>query len=116
MLGIDPTHVAHYLKIYSTFPLVKQKKRFAPKRNKVISDEVDIQLDIGAIKECFYPVWIANLVVVPKKNGKLWTCMDFAQLNMDFPKESYPLHKIDQMVELQLDMIEWAFWIPIQAN
>ena len=42
----------------------------------------------------------ANTVVVKKKNGKWRICVDFTDLNKVYPKESYPLMHIDQLVEL----------------
>lgn len=41
----------------------------------------------------------ANTVVVKKKNGKWRICVDFTDLNKVYPKESYPLLHIDQLVE-----------------
>ena len=35
----------------------------------------------GAIKEIFYPEWLANTVVVKKKNRKWRVCVDFMDLN-----------------------------------
>ena len=35
---------------------------------------------VGAIKEDFYPEWLANTVVVKKKNGKWRVCVDFMDL------------------------------------
>ena len=52
----------------------------------------------GAIKEVFYPKWLANTVVVKKKNGKWRVCMDFTDLNKACPKDSFPMPQIDQMV------------------
>ena len=86
MPGIAPEHAVHSLKIDPAFPPVRQKqRRFAPEPNKTINDEVDRLLEIGAIKECFYPVWLCNPIVVPKKNGKLRICMDFTHLNKACP-------------------------------
>ena len=39
-------------------------------------------------RRMFYPVWLYNPIVVPKKNGKLRICMDFTQLNKACPKDS----------------------------
>ena len=72
---------------------------FAPEQNKAINDEVDRLLDMEAIEKCFYPVWLCNLVVVPKKNGKLRICIYFTYLNKVCPKDSYPLPQIDQIVD-----------------
>ena len=45
----------------------------------------------GAIKEVFYPEWLANMVVVKKKTGKWRFCVDFTDLNNACPKDPIPL-------------------------
>ena len=72
---------------------------FDLERNKVINDEVDRLLEIRVIEECFYPVWLCNLIVVQKNNDKLRICMDFAHLNKVCPEDSYPLSQIDQVID-----------------
>ena len=52
-----------------------------------------------AIKEVFYPKWLANTVVVKKKNGKWWVCVDFTDLNKACPKDPFPMPRIDQLVD-----------------
>ena len=37
-------------------------------RYKTLKDEVDKLLDIGFVRESFYPSWLANLVLVKKPN------------------------------------------------
>jgi len=39
------------------------------------------------------------MVVVKKANGKLRMCMDFTNLNKTCLKDSYPLPRIDQLVD-----------------
>ena len=38
--------------------------------------------------------------MVKKANGKWRMCVDFTDLNKAFPKDSYPLPRIDQLVNL----------------
>ena len=47
----------------------------------------------------YYPDWLANVVMVKKANGKWWMCVDFIDLNKAFPKDSYPLPRIDQLMD-----------------
>ena len=48
---------------------VKQKKRYlAPSRNNFISEEVTKLLSVRFIGECYYPGWIANVIMVRKPN------------------------------------------------
>jgi hypothetical protein len=56
-------------------------------------------LDAGFIREVVYPKWLSNVVMVRKKNGKWWMCTDFTDLNKCFPKDDFPLTRIDQIVD-----------------
>ena len=46
-----------------------------------------------------YPKWLANVVLVKKVNGKWRMCVDFTDLNRACLKDSFPLPKIDQLVD-----------------
>ena len=46
-----------------------------------------------------YPKWLANVVPVPKKNGKVRVCVDFRDLNKANPKDDFPLPHIDMLVD-----------------
>ena len=52
-----------------------------------------------AIKEVFYPEWLANTIVVKKKSWKWRVCIDFMDLNKAYPKDPFPMPKIDQLVD-----------------
>ncbi|XP_070055066.1 uncharacterized protein [Nicotiana tomentosiformis] len=67
-----PLEVAvHKLSLDPSIPLVRQKKRpMAEVRNMFVKKEATLLLDISSIREVKYPEWLANVVVVPKKNNK----------------------------------------------
>ena len=60
---------------------------------------MDNLLRVGFIKEVKYPEWLANVVVVPKKGGKRRVCVDYTDLNKACPKDSFPLPRIDHIVD-----------------
>ena len=64
--------------------------------------EVDKLISYDFIKESFYPSWLANSVLVKKSNGKWRTCGYFTDLNKAYPKDSFPLPRIDQLVDATL--------------
>uniref|UniRef100_A0A2N9GYK5 Reverse transcriptase domain-containing protein n=1 Tax=Fagus sylvatica TaxID=28930 RepID=A0A2N9GYK5_FAGSY len=100
MPGIDPATICHKLNVDPSIRPTKQKRRvFAPDRNQAISDEVEKLLTAGFIREVFYPDWLANVVMVKKANGKWRMCVDFTDLNKACPKDSFPLPRIDQLVD-----------------
>ena len=56
-------------------------------------------LTTGFIREMYFPEWLANVILVKKANGKWRMCMDFTNLNKACLKESFPLSRIDQLVD-----------------
>jgi hypothetical protein len=65
----------------------------------VAKAEVQRLLDAGFIREVDYPSWLANVVMVKKKNGKWRMCTDFTDLNKCCPKDDFPLTTIDKVVD-----------------
>ena len=47
----------------------------------------------------FYLEWLANTVVVKKKNGKWQVCVDFIDLNKACLKDPFPIPRIDQLMD-----------------
>ncbi|XP_074374008.1 uncharacterized protein LOC141714387 [Apium graveolens] len=74
-----------------------------------LKEEVDQLLEVGLIKESFYPEWLANPVLVKKPNGKWRTCVDFIDLNKACPKDSFPLPRIDQLVDAMVGHVLLSF-------
>ena len=100
MTGISPSHTSHRLNVTPSAKSVRQKvRRFHPDRHSVILAEVDYLLHNGFIRVVKYPEWLANVVVVPKKGNKWRVCVDYTDLNNACPKDSFPLPRIDQIVD-----------------
>ena len=79
---------------------MRQKRRpVSGERAIALKEEVDRLLEVGLIKESFYPYWFANPVLVKKQNEKWRTCVDFTDLNRACHKDSFPLPRIDQLVD-----------------
>ncbi|KAG7595380.1 Ribonuclease H-like superfamily [Arabidopsis thaliana x Arabidopsis arenosa] len=102
MTGIDTKVISHELNIDPTFKPIKQKQRkLGPERAEAVNVEVQRLLDAGLMREVKYPDWLANHVVVKKKNGKWRVCVDFTDLNKACPKDIFPLPHIDRIREVQ---------------
>lgn len=100
MTGIDADVMCHKLHIDKNFKPIKQKPRkVAPEKERAVEEEVHKLLKVGAIREAQFPEWISILVAVMKKNGKWRICVDFTDLNEACSKDSFPLPKINQLVD-----------------
>ena len=92
MLGISREVAEHALDIRAGSRPVKQRlRRFDEEKRRTISEEVQKLLATGFIKEVSHPEWLANPVLVKKKNRKWRMCVDYTGLNKACPKVPFPL-------------------------
>ena len=100
MIGLDTDIVVHRLPLREECAPVKQKlRRVKPEMLLKIKEEVKKQLDARFLEVSKYPQWVANIVPVPKKDGKVWMCVDYRDLSIASPKDNFPLPHIDTLVD-----------------
>ncbi|XP_039056854.1 LOW QUALITY PROTEIN: uncharacterized protein LOC120199967, partial [Hibiscus syriacus] len=100
MPGLDTELVVHKLPIKPECKPVQQKlRRMRPEMLLKIKEEVKKQFDARFLKVAKYPEWVANIVPVPKKDGKVRMCVDYRDLNRASPKDNFPLPHIDTLVD-----------------
>ena len=101
MLGINPSVMVHKLNVSPSFLPIQQKRRvFTQERDKAIVEEVRKLLEADFIREMYYLEWLVNLVIVKKANDKWKMCVDFTNLNRAYLKDSYPLSRINLLMDL----------------
>jgi hypothetical protein len=71
----------------------------AEEKVKVAKAEMQRLLDVDFIREVKYPQWLANIIMVRKKNRNWWMCTDFTDLNKCCPIDNFSLARIDQIVD-----------------
>ena len=64
-----------------------------------IKEEVEKQYNAGFLRMVKYLEWLANVVLVPKKDVKVRMCVDFWDLNEASPKDDFPLPYIDILID-----------------
>lgn len=74
-----------------------------------VKEEVAKLKRLEAIREVFFPEWLANTIVVKKKNGKWRVCVDFTDLNWACLKDPFLVPKIDQLVDATVGHQQMSF-------
>jgi hypothetical protein len=98
--GVPRELIEHSLNVH---PQVVPKKqclqRFAHDKCEAIKWEIAKLLTTGFIKEVIHPEWVANPVLVKKKNHEWRMCVDCTDLNKHCPKDHFGLPRIDQIID-----------------
>ena len=67
---VDPSFICHHMNVNPSITPKKQPpQRSSNEHSDAIKDDVTKLKQAGAIKEVFYPEWLANTVVGKKKMG-----------------------------------------------
>ena len=100
MTGLNPDFVQHRLPLKPNCSPVKQKlQRMKPEMSLKIKEEVKKQFDTSFLAVVRYSEWVANIVPVLKKDGKVRMCVDYQVLNLASSKDNFPLPHIDVLVD-----------------
>ena len=101
MPGVPRELAEHTLNVYKDAKPIKQPlRRYGDERWRAIGQEIARLLAVGFIKEVIHTTWLANPILVPKKNTKeLRMCIDYTSLNKACPKDPFALPRIDQVID-----------------
>jgi hypothetical protein len=100
MPGVPRELIEHSLDISKTATPIKQKlQQSSCDQKEAIRVEVTRLLAASFIKEVYHPEWLANLVLVRKKNKERRMCVDYTDLNKHYPKDPFGLPRIDEVVD-----------------
>src|SRR4051812_47093035 len=100
MPGVPRELVKHKLHIRPGSKTVKQPlRRFSEDKRRAISVDIAKLLAVGFIMEVFYPDWLANPVLVMKKNGTWRMNINNTCMNKACPKDPFALPRIDQVID-----------------
>jgi len=100
MSGVPRNLIEHSLNISKTVRPIKQKlRRFARDKKEAIRTEITRLLAVRFIKEVYHPDWLANPVLVRKKNNEWRMCVDYTDLNKHYPKDPFGLPRIAEVVD-----------------
>jgi len=93
-------------KIIHVIPMKSQTKNFQQKLRKMhpsLEPRVKVELNKLLAARIIFPVrhtqWISNLVLVRKKNGDIWLCVDFRNVNRASKKDNYPIPPMEKIMQ-----------------
>jgi hypothetical protein len=101
MPGVPRNLIEHSLNVDpKATPKRQHLRHFADDRRDAIKKELTKLLATGFIREVFHPEWLANPILVRKKNSNEWRmCVDYTDLNKHCPRDPFGLPQIDQVID-----------------
>ena len=110
MSGLDRDIAEHHIRTYLESKPIKQKlRKLRPEWTEKIREEIAKQIQANFLEVVDYPQWLANIVPVPKKDGKVQMCVDFRDLNKACPKDNFSLPHIDVIVDNAASSAMYSF-------
>jgi hypothetical protein len=95
--------------ILGSKPVRQAMRRFKDKMRRAIAKEISKLLNVGFVKEVIHTKWVANPVLVPKKNTKvLRMCVDCTSLNKACPKYPFSCLALTKSLTRQWDQRSYA--------
>ena len=99
MPRLDRSLVEHLLPTKPEFHHFQQPpKRMSKEVELKVKEETEKNLKAKFIRPTRYVQWLANIVPVMKRNGKLRVCVDFRDLNVVIPKDMCVMPIADMLV------------------
>src|SRR4051812_47507992 len=101
MPGVPREFAEHALNVFPDAKPVKQSIRRLPEpRAEAVGIEFNRLLDANFIREIKESEWLANTMLVPKKDTDIMRmCVDFTSIKKHCPKDHFPLPRIDKIIE-----------------
>lgn len=115
--------IEHRIDTADHLPVAQRQYPFAPPIMKELEQEIQDMLEQDVI-EPSYSSWRAPVLLVKKPTGKNRLCLDSRQLNKLTKKDSYPLPRVDSVLNslkntryLSTIDLKSAFWqIPLEES
>ena len=97
MPGVPTEFAKHKLHVrFDAKPVRHPLRRLLEEKRRVVGEEIARPLAAGFIMEVFFPEWLANPVLVLKKNKQWRMCIDYTSLNKACPKDLFALPELNK--------------------
>ena len=100
MPSVEPHIVKQKIRTYLDANPVRKKLHLAnPRKEVTIKAEVEKLIKDGFIYLVQLTEWVSNLDPVNKKQGTIWVCMHFHDLDKECLKDNFSTPFIDQIID-----------------
>ena len=93
------TTIQHQIPTCDDIPVNQPHRRIPPNQLAEVKQHLQDLLDKGVIRPS-QSNYASPIVLVRKKNGALRMCLDYRQLNVKVKRDSYPLPRIDESLDV----------------
>ena len=106
--------VKHSIKVTDPIPFKEWYRHIPPGMYDEVKAHIQEMLDVGVIQPSHSP-WASAVILVHKKDGKLWFCIDLQKLNARTIKDVYSLLWIDETLDC-LNGAEWFSLLDLKSG
>ena len=90
MRGLDPQLYQHQIHLSKDAkPVAQRRYRINPNYATKVKEEIDNLLRVSSIWPVKQATWLSPIVIVPKKNEKIWAYVDYLKLNVATVTDSF---------------------------
>lgn len=106
--------VEHVINVENALPIKQAPRRIPLQMREEVKKILDEMKRQGVIEESQSP-WVSPAVMVKKKDGTIRFCVDYRKLNAVTVKDSYPIPRIDDMLD-QLQGNSWFSTLDLKSG
>lgn len=106
--------VDHVIDLTDSSPIKQTPRRIPFQMREEVDKILSEMKEKGVIEESQSP-WVSPAVLVKKKDGTLRFCVDYRKLNTVSKKDSYPLSRIDDILD-QLSGNSWFSTLDLKSG
>lgn len=106
--------IEHVINVKDSLPIKQAPRRIPFQQREEVDKIMEEMITKGIIEESQSP-WVSPAVMVKKKDGTLRFCIDYRKLNNNTVKDSYPLPRIDDILD-QLSGNSWFSTLDLKSG
>lgn len=92
------SRLRHCIDTGSAVPIRQPVRRLPPQRRDSVQQLIGEMLEKGVVERSTSP-WASPIVLVRKRDGTMWFCVDYRKVNSITRKDAYPLPRIDATLD-----------------